>query len=639
MVEVLVISALVSTGLSLAMTPLVIRLAYFIGAVDRPDARKIHQHPMPRLGGLATFGSLVITLLVVHVLFPSAGLDGLAAGGGWPVVAIALSGIVALGVCDDIWTLGAGAKFLGQCAAGSLLYLAGVRIESVTDPFFGGVFRLGILSFPFTLLWVVGVTNAFNLIDGLDGLASGIAVIAALTMSAIALLRQDLATCMLALVLAGSVLGFLRYNFNPAKVFLGDSGSLFIGFALAVLSIQGSTKGSTVFSILVPILALGVPIMDTLLAMLRRILKPLTHRQSLRTSLRARLQGMFVPDRRHIHHQLLERGLSHREAVFVLYTVSCTFGLCAFLVTAGSMNSSLILAGMGLVAAVAVRKLGYKEMALLRNGLLLRLYKKTFVKHVVSQVLLDVVSINGAFLLACTVASEGGLHLPDWRASAFALILLSLCQLALFFFGGLYRRTVALLGLGDLLQIVKAVLAGALGAACAVWILPAFYATTHIALFVVLEFYFLSTLVIGSRVAFHAMNYIARREVKDGRKALIYGADDSGMMTLQRLLSQDRSENGDGASIVPVGFLDENPEMEGKYLDGYPVFGGHWKLRRLVNRMDIDEIVLANTNFTRATFQRVKKIAEEHNVSIRVSRLEFEPVTGDLGFRPGVGTA
>ncbi len=627
MVEILVFSAAVSVCFSLLLTPPVIKLAYKLGAVDKPDERKIHKHPTPRLGGLATFGSFVITLMIIHFFVPGSGLGSFFTKFSWLGLSFSLVTILILGACDDLWTLKPGQKFLVQFLAGTLVDVAGFKISSVTNPFTGGVLSLGLFSLPITVIWVVGITNAFNLIDGLDGLAAGISAIAGLTIGAIAFLHGDQTTAEVAAILVGAVLGFLRYNFNPAKVFWGDSGSLFVGFMLAVLSINSSTKGTTAFSMIVPILALGVPVMDTSLAMLRRILRSFLPGQSLPATTLKKLHSMFLPDRRHIHHQLLAHGLTQRDAVFVLYVVSCAFGICAFLVTAGSLNASLILGAVGVLAFVAVRKLGYREMALLRNGILLRIYKKAFMKHVISLVLMDVAAVFISFFLAWTFSSHAGFDVVGWRIWAFYMIAVCLVQLLAFLVGGVYRRSITLMGLGDFLQMLKAALGGAAIAAFALLILPVVRNGSNVGMFTILDFYFLSTLVIGSRVAFRALSYVFGREVVDGgKKALIYGADGKGLIALQSLLAGEQQDEHGLSSFVPVGFLDDDPRMEGKYLDGYPVFGGHWKLEGLMNKMNIGEIVLAKPNIDSEVFQRIKKIADRHNVPIKISAMRFEPV-------------
>ena len=626
MVAVFGMSFLLSASLSLVLTPFVTRLAFLVGAVDRPDERKIHKRAMPRLGGLAPFVSFFSSLAIIHFLFPQLRLGQVIAGGNFGMIALSFGMILALGVCDDVWSLAAKQKFLVQLLAGSLVYVAGFHISKITDPFGGGQLELGVFAAPVTVLWVVGITNAFNLIDGLDGLASGIALIAGLSIAAISLFHADLETAVIALALVGAVFGFLRYNFNPATIFLGDSGSLFLGFTLAVLSIESSTKGSTAFSIMVPMLVLGVPIMDTILAMLRRILRSFLSDQSDKSTAARKFASMFLPDKRHIHHQLLARGLSHRDAVIVLYIVASAFGLSAFLVTAGSLNTFLLAIAVALVIAFGVRKLGYREMAFLRNGMLLRLYSRAFLSSTLPQIILDTGSVFAAFVLAQLLMMPGYMSAVLWRSWAFATLIVCIIQLPAFVLGGMYKRTPRLLGLGDLLQILKSTFAGVIITAVAFAILPVFPHGTRVGDFVLLDFYFLTTFVVGTRVVFHALNYIFRRESPGGKKSIIYGADSDGLMTLQSLIAW-----GDARGVSPAGFIDDDPKLEGKFLNGYPIFGGHWKLEGLIRKMDIGEIIVGSRNVNSLVLGRVKKIAGEYEIPVRLLQMKLELVSMDPG--------
>ncbi len=626
MVVVFVLCFLVSAFLSLVLTPVAMRVAFAVGAVDRPDERKIHSRVMPRLGGLATFFSFIITLAIARLVFPQLRLEGVVARGNWGMIAVSFAMILLLGVCDDIWSLEAKEKFLVQLLAGSLVYLAGFRVWEVTNPFGGGLLYLGIFSYPVTVIWLVGITNAFNLIDGLDGLASGIALIAGLTIAAISLFQKDMETAVVALTLVGAIFGFLRYNFNPAKIFLGDSGSLFLGFTLSVLSIESSTKGSTAFSVIVPLLVLGVPIMDTILAMLRRILRSFLPGQSSLSSPLKKLASMFLPDKRHIHHQLIARGLSHRDAVIVLYVVASAFGLSAFLVTAGSLNTILLLVAVAFIIEFGVRKLGYREMAFIRNGLLLRFYRRALLGSAAPQIILDAVSVFAAIVMAHLLTAQGHIWSMSWRPWAFAALIVSLIQLCAFVFGGLYKRTVSLLGMGDLLQILKPTFAGVAVTAGAFALLPVFPHVSEMGDLILLDFYFLTTFVIGSRLVFHALNYVFHRDSTEGGKSLIYGADRDGLITLQALIAR-----GNARGITPVGFLDDDPKLEGKFLDGYPIFGGHWKLENLITKLNVREIVVASQRMNSLVLGRVKRIADDHAVPVKLSRMKFELV----GMSPG----
>lgn len=288
----------------LLLTPVARRLALYLGAVDRPTARKIHRRPIPRLGGLAIYGGFLLVLLVSRPWTP-------------PVTGLALGStlIVLLGIWDDRRELPAKIKLAGQVAAAVAVVAFGVRVEFLTNPFNGLIF-LGTMAIPVTVLWIVGITNALNLIDGLDGLAAGTAAIAAVTVAVVAWMEGQTTVAFYALALAVCAAGFLRYNFFPAKIFMGDTGSMFLGFNLASLAILGLTKTATIISLLVPVVILGWPIVDTFWAILRR------YRNH---------QPIMAPDKQHLHHQLLNLGLSQRQAVLVVYILDGCLGACAIL--------------------------------------------------------------------------------------------------------------------------------------------------------------------------------------------------------------------------------------------------------------------------------------------------------------------
>lgn len=291
---------------TLVVTPLVIKLAFRIGAVDKPGYRKIHRTVMPRLGGLGIYLGFMVSLLVFLEL--NAQVAGIILGG---------TVILVTGIVDDIRGISPWAKLSGQALAALLvIYLGGITVTLISNPF-DGYIQLGLLSVPFTLLWIMSVTNAVNLVDGLDGLASGISIIALTTFSVISYFMGHTTVSLLAAGLGGAILGFLRYNFFPARLFLGDSGSLFLGFNVAVLAVLGLLKGVTLLAFIIPILVLGVPIADTFYAVCRRFL--------------AR-RPIFAPDKSHIHHRLLKKGYSHPQVVVMIYLASLFFSASALLV-------------------------------------------------------------------------------------------------------------------------------------------------------------------------------------------------------------------------------------------------------------------------------------------------------------------
>lgn len=319
-----ILSLGVSLILSFCLTPLVKWLAVKIGAVDVPkDKRRMHDHPIPRLGGLAIFIGFVIAVLLFADV--NRQLRGILLGG---------CVIVAVGVVDDSHPLGAGIKFILQIVAALIAVWHGVLIEMIANPLpFGDHYwDFGIMSVPITVIWIVAVTNSVNLIDGLDGLADGVSTIAALTMLIIALLMGDMEMAVICAALVGGCIGFIPYNRNPAKIFMGDTGATFLGFVLATVSVTGLFKLYAVISFVVPFIILGFPIFDTVSAFTRRIMKG---------------QNPMKADRSHTHHKLIDMGMNQKQAVATLYMVAIVLGLCAvMIVTSGYVKAILSAAAL-----------------------------------------------------------------------------------------------------------------------------------------------------------------------------------------------------------------------------------------------------------------------------------------------------
>ena len=312
-------------------TPIVKTFAQKVGAMDIPDhKRHIHAHPTPRMGGMAIFlGFLISVLLFVEV---TQAVQGILIGA---VI------IVATGVVDDIVNLRYYFKFGAQILAAVVAVLHGVTIQGLMNP---NVFAaeetlfIGYLSVPVTILWIVGITNAVNLIDGLDGLACGVSAISSVTMLVVALLVAEPGVALILAALAGGCLGFIPYNLNPAKIFMGDTGALLLGYVLATVSILGLFKFYAIITFIVPILALALPLFDTLFAIVRRLIRG---------------QNPMTPDRGHLHHRLIDHGLSQKQAVAVLYSLSAMMGLTA-VVIASSGPLRLLLLALDVVFAAAV---------------------------------------------------------------------------------------------------------------------------------------------------------------------------------------------------------------------------------------------------------------------------------------------
>ena len=325
---------LVAAIVAFIATPVVRSLAFKIGAVDVPkDNRRMHNHPIPRMGGLAIFFGFILSALIFVPL--STPVRGMLLGG---VI------IVILGIFDDIYALPALPKFFIQIASALIAVLMGNQIDILSNP---NIFSsepywvLGIWSIPISVLWIVGITNAVNLIDGLDGLACGVSTISSMTMLVIALTVAEAQVAILMAALAGACIGFLPYNLNPAKIFMGDTGSTFLGYILAVVSIQGLFKFYTIISFAVPFLMLGLPIFDTCFAFIRRI---------------AHGQSPMHADRSHVHHRLIDMGFNQKQAVAVLYVISAILGLSAVvLTTSGPVKAMLLLLALCFAGAISAR--------------------------------------------------------------------------------------------------------------------------------------------------------------------------------------------------------------------------------------------------------------------------------------------
>ncbi len=336
-----IIAFMIAVSVAYITTPLAMKVAKLVGAIDVPnDERRVHKTPTPRLGGLAIFLGFLAALLYL-------GYDDPRMFG----VLIGAAIIVTLGFFDDIKPLPAKFKFLVQVIAAVIAIRSGVIIPRVSNPLYfltgNEYINFGIWAYPLTLVWIVGVTNAINLVDGLDGLAAGISTISATTLFVAALGTGEVFEATMAALLAGSTLGFLPRNFNPAKIFMGDTGALFLGYMLSVVSVMGVLKGAAALSILVPIFAMGLPIFDTFFAMVRRTLSG---------------KPMMEADKGHLHHKLLDAGMSQKQAVLTLYSISAVLGFSAVVLVEVTLKVAFVLVfAVFLLVSMGAKYLGLIE--------------------------------------------------------------------------------------------------------------------------------------------------------------------------------------------------------------------------------------------------------------------------------------
>ncbi|WP_273124361.1 glycosyltransferase family 4 protein [Bacillus weihaiensis] len=311
-----IIAFLISFSVAILITPLVKKIAIKIGATDQPNTRKIHTNIMPRMGGLAIFIGVIAGFLYLRPqsLYMNEVIIG-------AVI------IILVGILDDKYTLQARYKFIGQLVAAIVVASSGLLIEKFTVPFFGIIY-LDVWSYPVTVLWIIAITNAINLIDGLDGLAAGVSSIAMTSILIMAFADSQIVVIALCFILIGSTLGFLFHNFYPAKIFMGDTGALFLGYSIAIISMLGLFKNITLFSFIIPIIVLAVPIFDTVFAIIRRFLNK---------------KSIAAPDKLHLHYCLVDLGFSHKGSVLIIYFFSACFGFSAIIFSNATLWISLLL--------------------------------------------------------------------------------------------------------------------------------------------------------------------------------------------------------------------------------------------------------------------------------------------------------
>lgn len=353
----IVIAFLLAFITAYVITPYTIRLSRKIGALDVPkEKRKIHKNAMPTLGGLAIiagFAVSIIYLLIVMSLEGSLTLNG-SDSYGFKLIGFFLGAIILSIFCfvDDYKGIPAYIKFLGQLFSAIIVVLFGLRMDPIVLSHFNTIINGDLILSIITIIWIVGITNAVNLIDGLDGLSAGIGIISCLSLLMIFSLNSSpLISILLITALAGSLVGFLPFNFNPAKTFMGDTGSNFLGFALSIISIIGTAKTYTLLVLIAPLIVFAIPLLDTSLAIVRRIIKTKS------------IKGIFKADSEHLHHKIMKKGYTQKQAVFILYGISAICGMFAVILLESGFFKAISFALM----VTAIAGIGYKDIFKIRN--------------------------------------------------------------------------------------------------------------------------------------------------------------------------------------------------------------------------------------------------------------------------------
>lgn len=608
-----------SAALSLVATPVVRQIAISCGAVDVPGGRRIHSAPTPRFGGLALYLAIVLALAVAGLTDSFVAATLLAHSAEAAGLFAAATVLMVVGLVDDRHSLRPASKLAGEILAGIIAVAAGCRIDTVAR------IDLGWLGPTATVFWIVAIINAVNMVDGVDGLAAGIGLIISATLFSISLYLGNIESSLILAALSGALLGFLWYNFYPARIFLGDSGSLLLGFLLAVSAIQSSSKAATVSAIMWPLLALGLPLAELALTTLRRTLRVV---RVVRLDMRTQRYefcsfgnaALFTADRDHIHHRLLAAGLTHSHVVAILYGVCVLSGVGSFLLVLNhhDANVLLLLVAFGL-ATLAVRQLDYLELQPFKNGLLLPLFDLPAVNRRVVRVLFDLGFISLSYLAAWAVLLN-----TFSRASLAPLLttipLLAAVKIGCFMLAGLYRRAYRYAGITDLFALGSAIALATTGG----WIVlfAVGYGRCPAPSIVVLDAYLLATLLLGSRVSFRLLDYVFNMNRPSPRRALIYGAGSGGVAALHEI----RSNSAIG--MRPVGFLDDDPRKQGLMLQGLPVYRPA-ELAALIEQRKTDAVIIATRKLPGEELEKVARLCTDAGIILRCFQItlgEFERV-------------
>ncbi len=596
--------------LALVLTPAVRALARRWGAVAKPKTDRWHKKPTAMLGGVAIFLSVAL-VIVAYLFFVPPRPDEILNHDRdyiW-VVLCASAFLFAVGLADDLFNAKPYQKLIGQIMGAAFVIYYGLSLPWTGSP---------PVNMVITIFWLVGITNAVNLLDNMDGLAAGIAAIASVFLAMSFLASAQPTEALMLAVFAAALIGFLVYNSNPATIFMGDCGSMFIGFFLAATALMSAAQGGRSRSFLpvlaVPILILFIPIFDTTLV---TVLRKLSGR------------SMRVGGRDHTSHRLVALGLSERRAVWMLYGFAGLSGLVAMVVR--EMKIDLSLAAIGgftvLLTLLGVYLAGVKvydeeEVRAAREKPLFAFLVDLSYKRRIFEVSLDVVLIilayYGAYALRFGPLEESG----AWRVFLRTLPVVVFTKMAAFLVMGVYRGIWRYTSVDDLVVHAKAVVIG--GVASVLAILFAFRFEGVSRTVFIVDAILMFMLLAGSRMAFRLFRQLLPTQTaRDGCRVLIYGAGDGGELLLRELL------NNRELQYAPVGFVDDDPNKRGKVIHGLRVFGGNGQLRDICRDQRVDEVLISSSRFTPERVAEILNDCAEANVVLKRMRIRIEEVNDE----------
>ncbi|MBN1913013.1 MAG: hypothetical protein JW788_01285, partial [Candidatus Omnitrophica bacterium] len=576
--------------LSLLFTPLVRQLAVRNGLVAYPRPDRWHKSPTALLGGTSIYLSVVFSIIYLKLLDRN--------------VLCLLAGATLLfiiGLLDDKFHFTPYAKLFAQFLAGCFPIFLGMPLELPTS---------NIFAVPLILIWIIGVTNSFNLLDNIDGLAAGVAAISAFMMFVSSFFTGNSSLAVITLILCGATLGFLPYNFNPAKIFMGDSGSMFLGYCLAVISISGRGRHipNLITTMLIPVFILSVPIFDTLFVMIVRKIKG---------------KKIFEGGKDHTSHRLVMLGIPQKKAVLLLYVISLAFGSIALLY---SKLNLLVISIIAFCATVIIIYLGFFLFEVTALGdekknhgkFEQRMKEKTVLNSILMhkrrliELVLDFMFICIAYYAAYFLRFENELLSPNIVLLKESLVWIILIKLCVFFVFGLYRGVWRYISIADFFTIFKVV---SLGSVFSILFLTfAFRFGSYSRAVFFIDWLILLFLIMGSRFLFRLVGEFLSGMRTEGKKVLIFGAGDTGEMVVREI------KRNKALNYHAIGFIDDNPGKKGSSIQGVAVLGTRQDIKRLIGVYDIKEVIFAISSFDAADFSEITAICRGCGVPVRKIR-------------------
>ena len=590
---------------ALVLTPLTKRLARKTGMVAIPKDNRWHRRETPLLGGVSIFCSMMAAW------FLGAWVSGLAAfPDAYLLLLLCAGGIFALGLADDILNMDPQHKLAGQIIITSLLLFFGFRLDWT---------QYQTINLFFSILWIVGITNAFNLLDNMDGLSSGVAFISGAFLLVFCFfdgnpgpLDQPFYLTLGAFL--GAILGFLVFNFNPASIFMGDAGSLFMGFTLACLTISGSSRhtGGTGFFnlasiISIPVLILFIPILDTgFVSIMRKLFR------------RRISQG----GRDHSSHRLVAIGFSEKKAVLILYAFSVTSGLMALLINRLTAGTAIVIVILYLLFILffwiyLARVKVYSEKPIIdyegAKGITTILLQITYRRRVF-EVLLDLVLITVAYYTGYLLRFEGAIG-PNFDFFLNSLPVVIACQILFFYIFGVYRGVWEDTSIRDLIVYGKAITAGTVVPILILLFMYRFHSFSR-AVFVI--YWGLMILMVSlSRLSFRLLDEGIRKGNRVGNRVLVYGAGLGGQMTMREI------ETNKGLEMILAGFVDDNPSLKKRKIRGYPVFGGMADLREVIEKRQIKEIIISFREKSAEKKTEIRNLCNDMGIDVKIKEMKL----------------